>query len=99
MERGDMAKARSILRDVIYRLSNHKVPQYSVGETIDILEDIVRKLTRSPKIRVAPTKEFAEQLRQFAYANPDLSQQEIAIHFKCGNSRVSEALNYRGWAS
>jgi hypothetical protein len=39
------------------------------------------------------TAEIAEEIRQYAAANPDLHQQDIANHFGVNVGRVSEALH------
>jgi hypothetical protein len=48
-----------------------------------------RASVRSPKV----TPEMAEEIRQYAAANPDLHQQDIANHFGVNVGRVSEALH------
>jgi hypothetical protein len=48
-----------------------------------------RASVRSPKV----TAEMAEEIRQYAAANPDLHQQDIANHFGVNVGRVSEALH------
>ena len=56
-------------------------------------------MTREPHIRKARprmqpmTKELAIKVRNYERKHPDLSEQEIAHHFRINGGRVSEALN------
>lgn len=48
-----------------------------------------RAPVRSPKL----TPKMAQDIRDYAAANPDAHQQDIAEHFGVNHGRVSEALN------
>ncbi|GEO40962.1 hypothetical protein SAE02_51100 [Skermanella aerolata] len=63
------------------------------------LGELADEMYRNPPVRRAPTSspsltpELAEEIRQFAAANPTMSQQDIANHFRVNHGRVSEAMN------
>ena len=65
----------------------------------DELNVIADEMQRSPAAKRAPktsapfTAEMAEEIRQFAEAHPDWSNQEIANHFGVNPGRVSDALH------
>lgn len=67
---------------------------------IDELHELAGELYRkSPAKKRAPvrsptlTAEMAEEIRDYATANPDAHQQDIAEHFGVNHGRISEALN------
>jgi hypothetical protein len=69
--------------------------EHSLPELLELEQQLYRKpaatrgRVRSPKL----TPELAEEIRQYAAANPDAHQQDIAEHFGVNHGRVSEALN------
>ncbi|HYD12815.1 MAG TPA: hypothetical protein VEC11_08200 [Allosphingosinicella sp.] len=69
---------------------------HGIDELHEIADSMYRRTAtrraqvRSPKV----TAEMAEEIRQFAAANPDLHQQDIANHFGVNVGRVSEALHH-----
>lgn len=69
--------------------------EYDLDELNDLADQLYRKpakkraATRSPKL----TAEMAEEIRQYAAANPDAHQQDIAEKFGVNHGRVSEALD------
>jgi len=48
-----------------------------------------RATTRSPKV----TADMAQEIRDYAAANPDAHLQDIAEHFGVNHGRVTESLN------
>lgn len=50
-------------------------------------------VTRSRSHHRPMTAKIARQVRSMHRRNPDLSQQQLAIHFNVGLGRISEALN------
>lgn len=70
--------------------------EHGIDELHELAEELYRKSpakkrapVRSPKL----TAEMAEEIREYATANPDAHQQDIAEHFGVNHGRVSEALN------
>ena len=80
-------EARDLLRKWA---KEHKLPK--LAELADAMYRRTatrRAAVRSPKV----TAEMAEEIRQYAAANQDLHQQDIANHFGVNVGRVSEALH------
>ena len=69
--------------------------EYDIDELHDLADQMYRKSAkkrapvRSPKL----TPEIAEQIRQYAAANPEAHQQDVAEKFGVNHGRVSEALD------
>lgn len=78
-------------RDQLRKLAK----KHNLPELADLAEAMYRRTAtrrasvRSPRV----TPEMAEEIRQYAAANPDLHQQDIANHFGVNVGRVSEALH------
>ncbi len=68
-------------------------------EGLEELNDIADELKRRSPVRRAENKsapltpELAQLIRDFAEANPDWHQRDIAEEFNVNQGRVSEALN------
>ena len=70
--------------------------EHDIDELNELAEELYSKSpakkrapVRSPKL----TAEMADEIRDYAAANPDAHQQDIAEHFGVNHGRVSEALN------
>jgi hypothetical protein len=69
--------------------------EYGIDELNDLADQMYRRSgtrrapIRSPKL----TPEMAQQIRDFADANPDAHHQDIAERFGVNHGRVSEAIN------
>lgn len=69
--------------------------EHGIDELHELADQMYRKstkkraATRSPKL----TAEMAQKIREFAAANPDAHQQDIAERFGVNHGRVSEALD------
>jgi len=69
--------------------------EYGIDELNDLADQMYRKppkkraSVRSPKL----TPEMAQEIRDYAAANPDAHQQDIAEKFGVNHGRVSEALD------
>ncbi|MFN2472427.1 MAG: hypothetical protein ABR588_00690 [Sphingomicrobium sp.] len=69
--------------------------EHGIDELHDLADQMYRKSAkkrapiRSPKL----TPEMAEEIRQYAAANPNSHQQDIAEQFGVNHGRVSEALD------
>lgn len=91
----DIPLARRKLDALASRL--HSKQQY--GAAVEIREICQELLTRASPVRRAPidsrklTPQLAEEIREYVAANPDLSQQEVGVHFGVNHGRVSEALH------
>jgi hypothetical protein len=81
------------VRDRLYELAD----ELGEEELRDLADQLWRKSAkkrapvRSPKL----TPEMAEEIRQYAAANPDAHQQDIAEKFGVNHGRVSEALSHQ----
>jgi hypothetical protein len=79
-------------RDRLHELAD----EHGIDELHEIADAMYRRAatrraaTRSPKV----TAEMAEDMREYARANPELHQQDIANHFNVNVGRVSEALHH-----
>lgn len=51
-----------------------------------------RLIKRAPRKSRRITKQLAKRIRDYKYANPRRSLQEIAVRFRINSGRVSEAL-------
>jgi len=71
--------------------------EHDIEELHDLADQMYRKSAkkrapiRSPKL----TPELADEIRQYAAANPDAHQQDIAEKFGMNHGRVSEALDHQ----
>lgn len=71
--------------------------EHGLDELHDLADQMYRKSAkkrapvRSPKL----TPEMAEDIRQYAAANPDAHQQDIAEKFGVNHGRISEALDHQ----
>lgn len=69
--------------------------EYGIDELHDLADQMYRKSAkrkapvRSPKL----TPEMAQDIRDFAAANPNLHQQDIAEKFGVNHGRISEAIH------
>lgn len=67
----------------------------------DELRELADQMYRKPPKKRAPvrspklTPETAQQIRDYAAANPDAHQQDIAEKFGVNHGRVSEALDHQ----
>lgn len=80
------------IRDRLRKLAD----EHGIDELHDLADQMYRKSAgrkrapmRSPKL----TPELAEDIREYAAANPNAHQQDIAEHFGVNHGRVSEALD------
>lgn len=64
------------------------------GELMELAEELRRRPSgpRAPVSSTPMTPELAEEIREFAEQNPDMSHQAIAEVFNVNHGRVSEAL-------
>jgi predicted XRE-type DNA-binding protein len=63
-------------------------------ELIELAAEIKRRSgTRAPANSTKMTPELYEEIKEFAEANPGMSQQEIAVVFNVNHGRVSEAIS------
>lgn len=89
-----MAQNRLSIPEVRDRL-RELADEHGIDELHDLADQMFRKSAkkrapiRSPKL----TPEIAEQIRQYAAANPDAHQQDVAEKFGVNHGRVSEALD------
>lgn len=79
------------IRDRLREIANEK----GIEELNDLAEEMIRNSpARRSEIKSRTiTPALAQEIRDYAKANPHLSQQEIASHFNVNHGRVSEALN------
>lgn len=69
--------------------------EHEIDELNDLADQLYRKSAkrkapvRSPKL----TPEMAQDIRDFAAANPNLHQQDIAEKFGVNHGRISEAIH------
>jgi len=65
-------------------------------ELNELADQLYRKNAkkRAPRRSPVVTADMAEEIRDYASANPDAHQQDIAEHFGVNHGRVSEALNH-----
>lgn len=85
--------AREMIEEAIELTSNKKVRK--------LLRNSLSLLHRDPYARrAAPVKSkevnaaMAKRLRRYAFKNPRLSEQEIAVRYDINAGRVSEALHH-----
>jgi hypothetical protein len=80
-----------IARDRLRELADlHEMPELrDIADAMYRRSATRRAQTRSPKL----TPKLAEKIRQYAAANPDLHQQDIANHFGVNVGRVSDSLH------
>ena len=69
--------------------------EHGIDELHELADQMYRKgaKKRAPKRSPKLTAKLAEEIRQYAAANPDAHQQDIAEHFGVNHGRVSEALD------
>ncbi len=65
------------------------------GELMELANELRRRPTgpRAPITSTTMTPELADEIREYAEANPGLSHQEIAENFSVNHGRISEALH------
>jgi hypothetical protein len=65
------------------------------AELFELADELRRRPTRSraPVSSAPMTPELAQEIREYAETNPDLSHQAIAEKFNVNHGRVSEALH------
>ncbi len=69
--------------------------EHGIPELHDLADQTLRRApqrratTRSPKV----TAEMAQEIRDYAAANPEAHLQDIAEHFGVNHGRVTESLN------
>jgi len=65
-------------------------------ELIQLADELRRRsptLPRAPATSTPMTPELAEEIREFAEANPGTSHQDIAVVFNVNHGRVSEVIS------
>jgi hypothetical protein len=64
------------------------------GELLELAGELKRRFSgpRAPAASTPITPELYEEIREYAEANPGMSQQEIAVIFNVNHGRVSEAI-------
>jgi predicted XRE-type DNA-binding protein len=64
------------------------------GELFELAGELKRRFsgTRAPATSTKMTPELAEEIREFAEANPGMSHQEIGNVFNVNHGRVSESI-------
>jgi hypothetical protein len=64
------------------------------GELFSLADELKRRFSgpRAPATSTKMTPELAEEIREFAEANPGMSHQEIGVFFNVNHGRVSEAI-------
>jgi hypothetical protein len=65
------------------------------GELFEFAEELRRRPTgpRAPATSTTMTPELAQEIREYAEANPGMSHQAIAEEFNVNHGRVSEAIH------
>lgn len=65
------------------------------GELFELSEELRRRPSgpRAPATSTTMTPELAQEIREFAEANPGMSHQAIAEQFNVNHGRVSEAIH------
>lgn len=62
-------------------------------ELLELAAEIKRRSgTRAPASSTPMTPELAEEIKEYADANPGMSHQDIAVVFNVNHGRVSEAI-------
>lgn len=65
-------------------------------ELVQLADELKRRsptLPRAPATSTPMTPELAEEIREFAEANPGTSHQDIAVVFNVNHGRVSEVIS------
>jgi hypothetical protein len=63
------------------------------GDLFELAAEIKRRTgTRAPANSTKMTPELAEEIREYAEANPGMAHQDIAVVFNVNHGRVSEAI-------
>jgi hypothetical protein len=66
------------------------------NELIELADELRRRPSvapRAPATSTPMTDELAQDIRDYAEANPGMSHQEIAVEFNVNHGRVSEAIS------
>lgn len=66
------------------------------NELLELADELRRRPLAAPRAPVTSTPmtdELAQDIRDFAEANPGMSHQEIAVEFGVNHGRVSEAVS------
>lgn len=66
------------------------------AQLLDLADELKRRspgTPRAPATSTPMTPELAEEIREFAEANPGMSHQDIGVVFNVNHGRVSEAIN------
>ena len=89
-----MPKNKMTIPEVRDRL-RELAEEYGLEELSYLADQLVREYRngRAPTRSPAVTAEMAEEIREYAKANPGLHQQDIAEKFGVNHGRVSEALS------
>lgn len=64
-------------------------------ELIELASELRRRSstgTRAPATSTPMTPELAEEIQEFAEANPTMSQQDVGVVFNVNHGRISEVL-------
>ena len=86
-------KQREFLRDLIDLIHDRKVRYDEIERQLRILRRQLHNRPQHKGRRTAPpTRKIKPQILALHRANPDLSNQEIAIMLNISSGRVSEAL-------
>jgi len=89
MKLPDVAKR---MREIAERIQDNNPDE--AGELIELAAEIKRRSgTRAPANSTTMTPELYEEIKEYAEANPGMSQQEIAVVFNVNHGRVSEAIS------
>ena len=80
------------LRDIAEKIAADRPVE--AAELTDLADQCRRRPSpaRAPRTSTPMTEELVQEIREYADANPAMSQQEIANAFGVNHGRVSEAL-------
>jgi hypothetical protein len=84
-----MTRIREISEEI------HGAYPKEAAELLELAEELRRRSPvgpRAPATSTPMTPELAEEIREFAKDNPDMSHQEIGGAFNVNHGRVSEAI-------
>lgn len=91
------------IREISMQIEGH-YPEQAI-ELTQLADELRRRsptMPRAPETSTPMTTELADEIREFAEANPGTSHQDIAVVFNVKHGRISEVLSGKrqlGWLS